>query len=229
MKKNLRNGVRFLKIFLGDTNHDEAPSNSDSIQKNLDGNDAEKYTLLKRWTKCNTHCYWLLAAIYRSTLQGWRYTLISFPLVWPVARVPRFVLLSYCNCFKVICDLQLNRPIKNTEWSLWVKLILNGHTVLREAAGKRRFEMIKISRTFGIIWNNIMVLIIFKIKKIMQLRSENRTGVTRDQRAHAFRLTCEIWKHIFICWRIYYAYDFRVRDFFSFGGVSVWKFVSFWI
>lgn len=69
--------------------HDEAPSNSDSIQKNLDGNDAEKYTLLKRLTKCNTHCYWLLAAIYRSTLQGWRYTLISFPLVWPVARVPR--------------------------------------------------------------------------------------------------------------------------------------------
>ena len=48
MKKNLRNGVRFLKIFLGDTNQDEAPSNSDSIQKNLDGNDAEKYTLLKR-------------------------------------------------------------------------------------------------------------------------------------------------------------------------------------
>ena len=165
MKKNLRNGVRFLKIFLGDTNHDEAPSNSDSIRKNLDGNDAEKYTLLKRWTECNTHCYWLLAAIYQSTLQGWRYTLISFPLVWPVARVPRFVLLSYCNCFKVVCDLQLNRPIKNTEWSLWVKLILNGHTVLREAAGKRRFEIIKISRTFGIIWNNIVVLIIFKIKR----------------------------------------------------------------
>lgn len=112
MKKNLRNGVRFLKIFLGDTNHDEALSNSDSIRKNLDGNDAEKYTLLKRWTECNTHCYWLLAAIYQSTLQGWRYTLISFPLVWPVARVPRFVLLSYCNCFKVVCDLQLNRPIK---------------------------------------------------------------------------------------------------------------------
>lgn len=45
MKKNLRNGVRFLKIFLGDTNHDEALSNSDSIRKNLDGNDAEKLSI----------------------------------------------------------------------------------------------------------------------------------------------------------------------------------------